>query len=214
MRRRVAVFVARAGVRATFDQRLDHGRHGRVVVEHRRQVKRRCASFHARGGVRAGRKGGLHFGSGSAPRRLEQIVRRVGANGKRRQRQGDAKQIKASQPRTARAAHSPARIAAPARRRPPASNARPRRRSWRQCLWPWCCSRKVQAMHRSKSASHNAAPGAASKPGCATTPHHGTAPGGSVASVAAVSGMVQRQRHSARASPPYQRAAARGWAAA
>ena len=73
-----------------------------------------------------------------------------------------------------------------ARRRPPASNTRPRRfRSWRQCLWPWCCSHKVQATHRSKSASHNAAPGASSKPGCAITPHHGTAPGGSVVSVTA-----------------------------
>ena len=41
-------------------------------------MKRRIAVFIARAGVRAGSERGLHFGSGSAPRRLEQSVRRIG----------------------------------------------------------------------------------------------------------------------------------------
>ena len=60
-------------------------------------------------------------------------------------------------------------------------------------------------MHRSKPASHNAAPGAISKPGCATTLHHGTAPGGSLASVAgapAASGMACKASHNANAGAP------------
>ena len=80
---------ARAGVRTAFDQCRYHGW---VAIVPRRHVKRRCSVvFVARAGVRAGSKRGLYFGSGSVLRRLEQIVCRVGMNGKRRQRQGAAK---------------------------------------------------------------------------------------------------------------------------
>ena len=118
MKRRFAVFVARAGVRAAFDQRRNHGRVGIGV---RRRMKRRVVVFVACAGVRTGRKRGLHFGSGSAFRRLEQSVRRVGMNGKRRQRQCTGKQDRSHQ-RTGVPTRPAPRPCLPARAQAVASN--------------------------------------------------------------------------------------------
>ena len=80
--------LARAGIRASLKQRLYHSGVGIA----RRRVKRRQAVFVARLDVGPGRQRALHFQSGSAFRRLEQIVRRVGMNGKRRQGKRPGKQ--------------------------------------------------------------------------------------------------------------------------